>query len=92
MIENITPGKSYTCTFTLNNVPLDRFGRPGGMMSLADLPIEKYGNYTSTGTLVARDTASRLVEVLDDNTNKKYVASFDNLDNIMEDVDETAVQ
>jgi len=90
-IENITPGKSYNCTFTVKDIPLDQFGRPGGMYSMADLPVAKYGNYTSTGALVARDTASRLVEVLDDRSNKKYVASFDDLENIMEDVDETEV-
>ena len=90
-IEKITLGKSYNCTFTVKDIPLDQFGRPGGMYSMADLPIAKYGNYTSTGALVARDTASRLVEVLDDKSNKKYVASFDDLENIMEDVDETEV-
>lgn len=86
-ILDITPGKSYMCTFTLKNIPLDRFGRPGGMMSMADLPIERYGDYTSTGDLVARDCDSKLVEVLDhksDGAPKKYTVSFDNLENICE--------
>lgn len=86
-ILNITPGKSYTCTFTLNNIPLDSFGRPGGMMSLADLPINKYGDYTSTGDLVARDCETQLVEVQDhksDGKSKTYVVPFANLENICE--------
>ena len=90
-IENITPGKSYNCTFTVKDIPLDEFGRPGGMYSMADLPIAKIGDYTSTGSLVARDTNKRLVEVLDDRSNRKYVASFDDLENIMEDVNEAEV-
>ena len=54
------PGKGYECTFTVKNIPLDEFGRPGGMMSLADIPIEKIGDYTSTGTIVARDLNKKL--------------------------------
>ena len=80
-------GKEYTCTFTLKNIPLDTFGRPGGMMSLADIPIEKYGDYTSTGTIVARDLNTKLVEVEDSKSNgkpKTYAVKFENVENINE--------
>jgi len=80
--EMITPGKSYNCTFTVKNIPLDRFGRPGGMYSLADLPVEKYGDYTSTGTIVARDLNTKLLEVQENN--KTYVVNFENVENINE--------
>lgn len=86
-IWNIEPGKSYTCTFTLKNIPLDSFGRPGGMMSMADLPVRKYGDYISTGDLVARDRDTELVEVQDhksDGTPKTYVVPFVELENICE--------
>ena len=37
--ETMEPGKGYECTFTVKNIPLDEFGRPGGMLSLADIPV-----------------------------------------------------
>tara|TARA_Y100001935_G_scaffold252519_1_gene256625 strand:- start:1805 stop:2074 length:270 start_codon:yes stop_codon:yes gene_type:complete len=83
--ETMKIGKEYTCTFTLKNIPLDEFGRPGGMMSLADLPIVKYGNYTSTGTITTRDLDTKLFEVQDSKvsgTNKTYVVEFENVENI----------
>ena len=85
--ETMKVGKEYTCTFTLKNIPLDTFGRPGGMMSLADIPIEKYGDYTSTGTIVARDSKMKLLEVEDsksDGKPKTYAVKFENVENINE--------
>jgi len=84
--ETIRAGKSYTCTFTVPCIPLDEFGRPSGMMSMADLPINRVDDYTSTGYIVARDTEQRLVEVQDDKSNRKFVVEYDNLENIVEDV------
>jgi len=84
-VEKMKPGKGYECTFTVKNIPLDEFGRPGGMMSLADLPIEKYGDYTSTGAIVARDLNTKLVEVEDSSSDgkpKTYVVKFENVENI----------
>ena len=84
-VEKMNPGKGYECTFTVKNIPLDEFGRPGGMMSLADLPVEKYGDYTSTGAIVARDLNTKLVEVEDSNSDgkpKTYVVEFENVENI----------
>jgi len=83
-ILNVKTGNRYTCNFTAKEVPLDKFGRPGGSKSLADLPIARLGDYVSTGELVARDLKQQLVEVLDDKTNKKFVVKFKNLDNIVQ--------
>tara|TARA_B100000963_G_C22586395_1_gene653329 strand:- start:1203 stop:1475 length:273 start_codon:yes stop_codon:yes gene_type:complete len=83
--EEMKIGKEYTCTFTLKNIPLDEYNRPGGMMSLADLPIVKYGNYTSTGTITTRDLHTKLFEVKDSKvsgTTKTYVVEFENVENI----------
>ena len=86
--ETLEPGKGYECTFTVKNIPLDSFGRPGGMMSLADLPVEKYGDYTSTGAIVARDLNTKLLEVEDSNCfhpkPKIYVVKFSDVENIHE--------
>jgi hypothetical protein len=57
------------------------------MMSLADLPVEKYGDYTSTGTIVSRDSKMKLLEVEDsksDGKPKTYVVKFENVENINE--------
>ena len=84
-VEKMKPGKGYECTFTVKNIPLDEFGRPGGMMSLADIPIEKIGDYTSTGTIVTRDIKMKLLEVKDsksDGKPKTYVVKFENVENI----------
>jgi hypothetical protein len=56
------------------------------MMSMADLPVNRVDDYTSTGYIVARDTEQRLVEVQDDKSNRKFVVEYDNLENIVEDV------
>ena len=85
--ETMEPGKGYECTFTVKNIPLDEFGRPGGMMSLADIPIEKIGDYTSTGTIIARDLKTKLMEVEDskvDGKPKTYVVKFADVENINE--------
>jgi len=78
-VEKIQVGKSYQCNFVKKSIPLDRYGRPGGMYSMADLPIEKYGDYNSQGTIVARDLNTRLVEVQEHKTDKKFVVGFDDI-------------
>tara|TARA_R110002073_G_scaffold64945_1_gene162525 strand:+ start:108 stop:368 length:261 start_codon:yes stop_codon:yes gene_type:complete len=74
-IENIEIGKTYDCKFTVN-IPLDEWGRPGGMHSLADVPVVRVGDYSGTGLLLARDTARKLVEVRDHKSNTKFVVKF----------------
>ena len=82
--ENMETGSSYTCSFVIESIPMDEYGRPGGMLSLADVPISKIGNYKSTGTIVSRDSSSELLEVLDDrNGKKKWVVPFNNVTGIM---------
>lgn len=83
--KDIVAGKSYSCTFTVPCIPLDEFGRPGGMMSMADLPIARVDDYTSTGDIVSRDIEQELLEVQDHKSNRKFVVEFGNTDNI-EDV------
>ena len=84
--ETLEPGKGYECTFTVKNITLDAYGRPGGMMSLSDIPVEKIGDYTSIGTIVSRDSKMKLLEVEDSNSdgkpNKTYVVKFENVENI----------
>lgn len=85
--ETLEVGKGYECTFTVKNIPLDRFGRPGGMYSLADIPVEKIGDYTSIGAIIARDLNIKLIEVEDfkvDGKPKTYVVNFEDVRNINE--------
>ena len=78
--QDIQAGRAYTCKFTVKDIPLDEFDRPGGMLSLTDLPIKKYGDYTSLGKIVARDLNTRLLEV--EENNKKYVVKFSDVSDI----------
>jgi len=78
-IREITVGESYGCKFRVKNVPLDEFGRLGGMMSLADLPIAKYGDYEGFGFLKQRDTEQELVVVVDEKTDKEFVCAYDDI-------------
>ena len=85
--ETMKVGKGYECTFTVKNITLDAFGRPGGMHSLSDIPVEKIGNYTSTGAIIARDLNTKLMEVEDskvDGKPKTYVVKFADVENIHE--------
>jgi hypothetical protein len=85
---DIQAGKTYTCTFVLKDYPLDEFGRPGGMHSLADLPVVRVGDYNGEGFIVARDVDSELFEVLDHRTNKKWVVPFADASDITEEQDD----
>ena len=38
--ETLEPGKGYECIYSKKNIP-DTFGRPGGMMSLADIQLRR---------------------------------------------------
>ena len=78
-IEDVTPGNSYACKFRVKNIPLDEYGRPGGMLSMADLPVARRGDYEGIGVLMNRDTEKRLVELQDDRTKKTFVVSFDDI-------------
>ena len=78
-IREITPGQAYACKFRVKNIPLDEFGRPGGMLSTADLPINRYGDYEGFGFLKQRDVDSELVVVVDESTNREFVCGFDDI-------------
>ena len=78
-IREITVGQAYGCKFRVKNIPLDEYGRPGGMMSLADLPIDRYGDYEGFGFLKQRDTEQQLVIVIDEATNREFVCGFDDI-------------
>ena len=75
-ITDITPGESYACKFRVRGIPLDEFGRPGGMLSMADLPIKEFGDYEGFGFLKQRDLEQGLVVVVDEATNREFVCEF----------------
>ena len=78
-IEDVQPGNSYACKFKVKNIPLDEFGRPGGMLSLADIPVKKYGDYEGVGILMARDSESRHVKLQDEKSQKEFVVPFEDI-------------
>lgn len=77
-IEDIIPGKSYGCMFRVTTA-LDEFGRPGGLNSLADLPVHKIGVYEGFGILQARDLENRMVELVDEKSRTKFAVPFDDI-------------
>ena len=56
--------------------PVDEFGRPGAMYSLADLPVVGYKVLERTGTLKKRDSKKELYELKDDEKNWTLVVPF----------------
>ena len=63
------------CTYK-KEFPVDEFGRPGAMYSLADLPVAGYKVLERIGTLKKRDTEKELYELKDDEKNWTLVVPF----------------
>ena len=74
-IEDVTPGQSYACKFRVETM-LDELGRIPG---LSDTPLKGVGTYEGLGILVSRDMNTRLVELEDEKSKKKFVVSFDDI-------------
>ena len=53
------------CTYK-KEFPVDEFGRPGGMYSLADLPIVSMKVLEREGTLISQDSKKKLYQIKDD--------------------------
>ena len=78
-IMDITPGESYGCKFRVRNIALDEWDRPGGLNSLADVPIKRFGDYEGFGFLKQRDVEAELVIVVDEATDQEFVCGFDDI-------------
>ena len=75
-IEDVKPGQSYACKFRVETM-LDDMGRPAP--NLSDQPLKGKGLYEGLGVLVSRDMNTRLVELEDEKSKKKFVVSFDDI-------------
>lgn len=75
-IMDITPGESYACKFRVETM-LDQFGRPAP--NLSDVPLKGVGIYEGLGILTQRDVDQRLVRLVDDQSRKEFVVSFDDI-------------
>lgn len=75
-ILDITPGLSYACRFRSVTM-LDTLGRPAP--NLSDTPLKGPGEYEGFGILMQRDLDSRLVRLLDTDSKKEFVVSFDDI-------------
>ena len=60
--------------------PVDEFGRPGGMYSLADLPVVGYKILERVGTLKKRDSVKELYELQDMEKNWTLVVPFEDVE------------
>ena len=68
-------GKTYACKFRVTTM-LDTFGRLPG---LSDVPLKGPGLYEGLGTIKIRDLNTRLVRVIDEESRKEFVVSFDDI-------------
>ena len=76
--------KTYTCKYKAE-WPVDRYGRLGGMYSLADLPVQGYVEMEREGKLLAKDSKRQVYEVQDSEKQfVKRVVPFDKVTNIEE--------
>ena len=76
--------KKYTCKYKAE-WPVDKFGRIGGMYSLADLPVQGYVELERTGTFVSQDSKRQMYEVQDlERMFVKRVVPFTKVTDIME--------
>ena len=74
-MTEIKVGKSYACKFKVETM-LDTFGRLPG---LSDVPLRGPGLYEGFGTIKVRDMKTRLVRVVDEESRKEFVVSFDDI-------------
>ena len=54
----------YHCTYK-KVFPVDEYGRPGGLYSLADLPIMEHKELTRTGVIVSKNEEEQFYKVRD---------------------------
>ena len=73
-----TPKQNQEVKFTVN-LPLDEFGRPGGMHSLADLPVVRHGDVELEGKVTAMDSERGVYQV-EDIRGREYVVTPDAID------------
>jgi hypothetical protein len=67
------------CKYTAK-LPVDEWGRLGGLYSLADVPIMNYTELTRDGTILSRDKESELYEVKDEEKGFTMVVEFNNVE------------
>lgn len=72
-ILDIKEGESYACKFKVECM-LDVLGRPHP--NLSDQPLKGPGVYEGLGVLLTRDKKSKLVELQDEKSKKKFVVPF----------------
>ena len=74
--QDIVPGQSYACYYTLRDIPLDKWNRPGGLLSLADVPIHRTGDWEGFGVIQTRDTQQELFEIWDTELKRTFVVAW----------------
>ena len=66
------------CTYT-KTFPVDEWDRIGGLFSLADVPIAGYKELTREGTILAKDTTTKMYEVEDFEKGWVFVIPMDDV-------------
>lgn len=75
--EDLEPGKSYACKFKIKTYITEQ-GEPVCITDLAENTRElKTGSWVSWGVIARRDTANRLLEVEDQQTDRTWILNWD---------------
>jgi hypothetical protein len=84
-IEDIEVGKSYACNFTVKTFVCEK-GNPidTGKLRVGEQVPGMPGEYRGFGVIVTRDLNNRLVEVWDEDYQRKWIVAWDNTSNIDE--------
>jgi len=74
--QDIQAGHSYACYYTLRDIPLDEWDRPGGLLSMSDVPIKRTGDWEGFGLIQTRDSEAELFEIYDLELKRTFVVPF----------------
>lgn len=66
---------TYSCEYT-KEFPVDEWNRPGGMYSLADVPVKTYKELTREGVILSQDSKQEVYEVKDKEKGWTLVVPF----------------
>jgi hypothetical protein len=66
---------TYSCTYS-KEFPVDKYDRPGGMYSMADLPIQTHKVLERDGIILSQDSKQKVYEIKDKEKGWTFIVPF----------------